>query len=160
MNSLQRFMRKVLDLISQSIQKTVTRIYSFIENKFPGGNVTLFLVTLNIVALCITSGLLYMAVISGFLACVSLTTLYVSANPQIKQFILKIGKNGSWWMDLILTGVLTILGFSLGPTMGLMGVMLGLDMTLMFSLLRWIAHRNPQLIENTDLNSLESSPAC
>jgi hypothetical protein len=143
-NTVKTVVDTIVNTIKNVVYNVTSTVSNLVETYFPGGSISLTIFSLNAAAVITSSGILFIAVVSGLLACISIAALWVGATPKIKEVILKVGKHGSWWMDLALTLTLTILGFSLGPTMGLLGVMLGLNMTAMFAILRWMANRTPK----------------
>jgi hypothetical protein len=148
MNTIQKYMRGLLDHIKEALAAIVQSVKNFIDTRFPGGTIAFTLVSLNIIGLIASGGvgLLFLALMSGMLACVSLAILYCYAERPIQVFILRLSKKGSWWLDLAITVFLTLLGFSMGPTMGLMGIMLGLNITIMFAIGRWIAEKDESIV--------------
>lgn len=85
---------------------------------------------------CLSGGLLGPAVLSAVMLCVSIFFVTVNLSPSLRAGVYKfIGSYGGW-LDLIATCVLTFVGFKLGVTMGLVALMMGLNLSAMFSIVR------------------------
>lgn len=85
---------------------------------------------------CLSGGLLGPAVLSGVILCVSIFFVTMNLSPTLRTGVYRfIGSYGGW-LDLVATVVLTYLGFKMGVTMGLVAMMMGLNLSAMFSIVR------------------------
>ena len=85
---------------------------------------------------CLSGGMLGPAVLTAIVFCVSVFFILMNLSPSLRAGSLKvIGKYGGW-IDLVATVVLTYMGFHASVTMGLTMLMLGLNLSAMFSIIR------------------------
>jgi len=110
-------------------------ISSFVKSAFILAVVPASVAILDVLG-CLSGGLLGPAVLSGVILCVSIAFVTINLSPKIRRGVYEfIGSYGGW-LDLVATAVLTYIGFSTGPTLGLVCMMMGLNLSAMFSIVR------------------------
>ncbi len=85
---------------------------------------------------CLSGGLLGPAVLAGVIFVVSVFFITMNLSPKLRAGCYKFVGSYGGWLDLVATVVLTYVGFSSGVTMGLALMMMGLNLSAMFSIVR------------------------
>lgn len=122
------------------------KVKSFFSNawdvikSFLRGAVILTIVPVTValldVAGCLSGGLLGPAVLAGVIFVVSFAFITVNLSPKLRKGCYQFIASYGGWLDLVCTILLTYLGFQAGVTMGLAMMMIGLNLSAMFSIVR------------------------
>ena len=84
----------------------------------------------------LTGSLLAPAVMSGIIFVVSILFVSVNLSSKLRRGVYKFVGSYGGWLDLIATVVVTCIGFQVGVTMALALMMLGLNLSALFSIIR------------------------
>lgn len=122
--------------VKDTVVETATRAVSAI----PGGIVTLIAIILTTLAF-IMGHLLAMAAISGIVMSVSISCIYLNAPAKFKEIILMLCAKFGWYIDIAVTTTLTLMGFHLGATLGIVAMVVGLHVSMMVAIAGWYYSR-------------------
>lgn len=133
-----------------TFKERVVKCVTTAIDRLPGGAVFLIVALINVICLAVAAGILFEAAIAGIAMSVSFAMLWIGAPEGFKDFVLKYSQKSTWILDCILTVGLAVVGFSLGATLGNICLFLGLNISAMLALIRWMGAR--RLKENTRVN--------
>jgi hypothetical protein len=104
----------------------------------PGVALTVVGISLGILTLGIP--ILVTAVLSGVAVVLSLVFVLMAMPKQAKEFCIKNTPKYGWILDAIITGTLTVIGFKISVTMGLVGMLVGFNISALLSWMRFLEH--------------------
>ena len=110
-------------------------IKSFAKSAFILAVVPVSVAVLDLLG-CLSGGLLGPAVLAGVIFVVSVFFITMNLSPPLRAGCYKFVASYGGWLDLVATVVITYIGFSSGVTMGLALMMMGLNLSAMFSIVR------------------------
>lgn len=143
--------KTITTFVVSGIVTVTTKIVQAVDKSIPGGMILATVLLVNTLGLLFGAGLLFSGIAAGVGLSLSLAMLWLGMPKEIKignkiiplkKLILKSALYSTWILDVLITVLLTLLGFSVGPTMGIIATFLGLNISAMFSLLRWIAQKD------------------
>ena len=98
--------------------------------------IPIVVIGMDILGLFMGAPILVSAVLGGMVLCISIFFILVGmpAGPRARTTKF-IGRYG-FWIDLVLTTVLTIAGFKMGATLGLVAMLMGLNISALTAMIR------------------------
>ena len=120
----------------QTAKSLASRAWTIIKKMVPG----LFLATVAIDAALLTCGntVIVASTLSGIAAVLSITFILFGFTPETRKKVVRfLAKYGNY-LDMTLTVLLTLIGFSVSVTMGLTALFIGVNVSGTMALLRFI----------------------
>ena len=119
--------------------------------RLPGITISVLGITLGIFTLGFP--LLEMAVMAALAVVLSLVFVLWGAPKEIRNFVVDHAPKYGWIVDAAITCVLTIVGFQMSVTMGLVGMLVGFNLSALLELMRRQAAKN----KAAEVSDLEAS---
>lgn len=139
---IHRLARKPISQLAtpKTFKEKLVSVADTAIKSIPGGGITLTAVVLTVIAM-VMGHLMATASIAGVMLSVSIGCLYAGASPKFKEALLWMCAKFGWYLDVLVTILFTIAGFHLGATLGVVGMVLGLHVSMMMSIAREVYYK-------------------
>jgi hypothetical protein len=147
--------KNIVTTVKTAVSQTATKVNDWYERTVPGGKIATTVLAVNVLGLIFGAGVLFAGIVAGAGLSLSLALLWAGMPEEqkifgksinLKKIILKGAKSSTWYFDVLLTATLCVIGFSLGPTMGIVATFLGLNVSAMCSVLKEDSKNNTALV--------------
>jgi len=128
--------KRLFTPVMKRIQLAAKKTWAILQRRVPG----LFLATVAIDAALLAShnAVIVAGALSGIAACLSVAFLLFGFAPETRKKVVRFLARYGNYLDMVLTAVLTLIGFKVSVTMGLTALFIGVNLSGSLALIRFL----------------------
>ncbi len=135
--------KSIRDLAKPSFKEKIKEKLVKVCDSIPGGGITVTAFVFTIISF-VMGHIMAVAALAGIVMTISISCLYAGCPTQLKSAVLWTCAKFGWYLDVIVTIALTLIGFKLGATLGIVAMVLGMNLSMLMSICRWVYNKTEE----------------